>query len=388
MNKFLTLIAAVAMSLTLSAAESNFFNRAQFQGIDSAEAGTYALTVPLVYKGSLSLEGWFVGDADITRSNERCIVSEVESDLPLYMTICQPCIDCLPCTMLALKATTDGAPAQFENVDEAAEDGEFVKDLRNPITVWNLYTVFKEKWAGKEYVSIQKIDLLDTEIFQANFFTGTSKGKAAAGARSVSYNFLMTGKKNDFKFKFLPATFAYGPDSVTHEDRAIWTVAEGAKKDTAYIKSVKSFEGTFSVADFTTGEAGVGKDEDGNEVSWNDYAEAFQMVGNVKLSRNSSLSKDFVEEAFTATLIKAAEGKGWENCDQDEILPAAYCEAIFAPGATYDLFDLYLIADEYEKYYDAENEANDRLSFDCVDKEFLGTSYENIYWSMIYSLQD
>lgn len=288
MKKFLALILTAAMAVSASAATQLLFNRAQFQPFFATEAG-WQLTVPFIYKGTLTYNGINAYDDDrLTveaeiKANEQgtlCEVDDFKKSLPLYMTICQPCIDCYPCTQLG-KGT--GSAVEFETFGSQAEVGT--------ITVWNLYVL--------DGADVYKIDLLDRTI-ASEFFTGAPKKEAFVMVDVKNFFTTMTGKKSDYKFVYLNAEY----------DGQTWNGRGG--KQTAYIKSVTSFKGIVAEARMF-GENGAG-------------LAGFQFTGTIKLTRNAALTKWAVNAAFGADV--AVTGKNWEDCSV--LNPASICEEVLS----------------------------------------------------------
>lgn len=317
MKKILTLIMALAMVVAASAATktSIVFNKAQFQ---NGEEGTVALTVPMVYKGSLSFDGWFVdSDLDgVDDPNKDCLVDDLKVKYDLFMTMCQPCLDCRPCTFL-------------DSVDVDRDPAEFNAEGEAPITRWNLYVVRKYKEDHVNKAVAYKVDLLDVDYDHfANFFTGAVKKEAFVSYENDSDNVLMcqvlTGKKSDYKFSFYTA--AYEDDGAGN---FAWTQPAG-NKQTAYIKSIASMSGDFIMQ--------CADDVEKDEALY---------VGTAKLTRNASLTKKAIDEVFGAQYT--FDKGNWEDCHQP--VNASICEEYFL-GADddEDAFDAYLRATAYKSY--------------------------------------
>ena len=81
MKKTLFFAIMALMAFGASAATNLLFNRAQFQA-HQATAGTppYMLTVPLVYKGTIAIQGTSIDNAE-----EVCVVTE-KASYQAYMT--------------------------------------------------------------------------------------------------------------------------------------------------------------------------------------------------------------------------------------------------------------------------------------------------------------
>lgn len=302
---FFAIMALVAFSAN---AATLLFNRAQFQAHKAtADTPAYMLTAPLVYKGTVAIQGTNIDNAEGV-----CIVTK-KASYPAYMTMCQPCIDCYPCRMV--EAETSDEALDMAGYGEAAVDP-------GKITKWNLY-IIKEDKKAKE-VTIFKIDL--TENQEAAFFTGTSKGEADAKGVAEP-TFFMTGKKSDYKFSYV--------DALITSSTGDWEVT-GAGKKSGYIKSVASFTGNFTAA-------AVDKD---NETAQNCGA-------TIKLTRNASLTGEAFKGVFGAEL-KKSNGGNWSDCAVE--VPASVCEAYYAQGwdANGDAMDAYLNKTYEKKNWDIE----------------------------------
>lgn len=338
MKKILAMLMAFAMVTAVSAAttvtESTkttsgiLFNRGQFQP-HKATAAADALTVPMIYKGTMSFDGWYA----LAENNDGiCEVDTLKVKYDLFMTICQPCLDCFPCELLALDETDENTPAAFTKFGADAE--------ASPITRWNLYIVK----TNKKDVVAYKINLMANH--GAVFFTGAAKKNAYVAYGDVQPERLilqnLVGKKSDFKFPYLNATYADGE----------WTVDRDAKKATAYIKSITSMSGDFTAA-------------------WG-AAEGMALVtGTAKLTRNASLTTDAIVDTFTTIITTTTTttttrpdyvGKGWEDCEDTivdtdtvvDVAPASICEAYIDGGA----FEATLAEKTYKnKNFTIEDEA-------------------------------
>ncbi len=300
MKKLFVLFVAVAATMSaLAASKTVYFNRPQFQKYLDAQADGYnkQLTVPLIYKGTMST----VTDAGITTFDDDCVVDDKEKKT-VFMTICQPCIDCYPCEVLQIQAS-----------DEPV-DSPTTEDEPGFITVWDLYIINEIDKKNKEVY----IDVIDMAADSDTFFTGPLKGKALIAAvqddSAAAIPFLVTGKKSDYKFKFTEAFLS---------DDLEWVNEGAVSKQTAYIKSIASMDGAFSVY-------------------YNAVANGFYFIaGEVKLSRNASLTKKAIETAYGYE--GAPKFKNWEDCVDP--IEAEYCEEYLSN------FDVnYFESDLYKKY--------------------------------------
>ncbi|MBR6471437.1 MAG: hypothetical protein IKS83_06540, partial [Victivallales bacterium] len=376
MKKVLAMFLVCAMALTLSAKSKStlLFNRYQFQ---TKFAGAFydgypALTVPLVYSGDLDLSGVYAWDDDdrtleyevMTNegvTNAWCIVDAVNAKFPLYMTICQPCIDCYPCTVLG---QYDGLTLLKEAEQlQPNEVGSGIWARVGKITVWNLYVVDVDKKTKSVY--IYKMSLLDDDVnpdsnLDSVFFTGknTKNDLAYVQVSGTMGNFAMVGKKNDYKFKYTEADLAPAGNGTY-----AWINAGGSY--TAYIKSVSKFEGLFCDAEMFRFY---------NKYANPQYSELFgyQFCGDISLTRNASLTKKAITAAFS-TVVQTTT-KNWEDCYI--ATPADWCEAYFLTNE-YDAFDSYLVDTAYKKYYvqlwktyDMSTVLGDILDWDVSDDEF------------------
>ena len=300
MKKYVMLLALVA-SFTVFAGSTSaiLFNRAQFQAHKATgDTPAFMLTVPVIYKGSMTSNGVIIDNmADVC-------VDEEKGSYQLYMTMCQPCIDCYPCRMIQTEQSDEALP--MTAYGEAAVDP-------GKITKWNFYVVREDK--KTKTVTIFKIDLTDTE--ESVFFTGSAKDKAAVKGVNEA-TFFATGKKSDYKFTYLDA-------EITSE-AGDWAVT-GKGKQTGYIKSVSSLAGVFNVAL-------VDKDAE----------TASNIQCKLSLTRNASLMKTAFADVFGTKVTP--KGKKWEDCAVET--PASICEAYFSSewNAADDGMDAYL-----ESYY-------------------------------------
>lgn len=358
MNKVLAFIMVCAMALSLSAASKTtqsvlLFNRWQFQHAKAQAGITFdALTVPMVYKGSFDIEGWFVWDNDndkIESMDNDCLVDDVKLNLPMYMTMCQPCIDCFPCTMLGTQQTQYQTPAEVASASPA---------VVGDITRWNIYVVQsnkKQKWAY-----VWKLNVLDAAAANgAYFFTGAQKGKAVFQYSLNNGSFFLTGNKSDYTFKFYNAEFDFA-----RIGSWTWTNPVG-NKATAYIKSVSSFEGDYALAEMW------------HQVSEEDYV-GYQFEGTIKLNRDAALTKSFIDKAFSGSFTTYI-GQGWEDCIPDTSVKPNYCEYQFNAWTE----------DENDSWLDFENESWETAAVaDNFDKYLAGTfkNYEDVTFFTSYGL--
>ena len=307
MKKTLFFAIMALMAFGASAATSLLFNRAQFQAHKAtADTPAYMLTAPLVYKGTVTLQGTNIDDAEAI-----CVVSK-KTSYPAYMTICQPCIDCYPCRMVEAEAS-----------DEALDMPAYGEAAVDPgkITKWNLYLIKEDKKA--KTATIYKIDLAEAE--ETVFFTGPVKGEGdAKGVNEAS--FFMTGKKSDYKFSYI--------DAYITTPAGDWETT-GAGKKSGYIKSVNIFTGSFT-------SAAVDK---GGETALNCNA-------SIKLTRNASLTGEAFKGVFGAEVKK--NGSKWDDCTVE--VPATVCEEYFAQGWSTgdDAFDAYLESIYAKKKFETE----------------------------------
>ena len=380
MKKVLAMFLVCAMACTLSAKTKKvlYFNRDQFQTSRATCAleDFPALTVPFVYSGTLALDGkiawdddnniyerdqfpydtmpldgdcyapwdfstlhWYGESVDADKHNNWyepkdklvCYVGDYSKKLPLYMTICQPCLDCYPCTVLG---QYPGMTYLYNDQSEAWAVGFYHGAFVGKVTRWNLYIVDAKK-GSNGWAWIYKFNLLDKDIDDSSwvdsvFFTGGLKkisqlktkaqagGKAYIQAKGEKFGSLvMTGVKNDYKFKYT--------DAVLGQDlNWYWT----DNKLTAYIKSVSKFDGLFCFSRM------FGWDEDYENLY------GFQFCGDITLTRNASLTKAAIQATFEGEQVQAGKKiKNWEDCD--EPVDANYCEEYFSIGWG-DQFDNYL----------------------------------------------
>jgi len=401
MNKVFSLFMICAMAVSLTAADTLFFNRYQFQpGKGTYNTGTdakyvkdlAALTVPFVYSGNLKLTGYGAADDEWINyelTDGDCFVGKNTLNVPIYMTICQPCLDCYPCTVL-------GQEDEIRVLDNEAKVG--TQALVGSVTRWNLYLV--EKWKDddrKENVTLYKVNLMTTQNnVDSVFFTGRkgsgNDSNAFAQYRGVdnhgyTTNIAMMGKKNDYKFNYTVAKLQKNnPDDVDW----VWEVVKSngkEVKETAYIKSPTKFDGVFCVAamygnfidhpivypQFTAPH----EPTDYNQITKATYDQTvgvyygFQFCGEIKLTRNASMTKAAITGAFGVTKPKAVSN--WEDCD--EVIPANYCEQYFKADPTvYDKMDEYLEDKVFKSY-----EKNDRLHWRTTEfvDEYLADFWED-----------
>ena len=366
MKKALASVVAIAMALATTASaksSSLLFNRPQFQTAEftcATDAAKLQLTVPLVYKGSVALtiealenagnENWnSCEDLDeetckATKTTESHCCYDFDSEkktLPIFMTICQPCIDCFPCTALPLYLSDE--PVEFNEYYCAARPGA--------ITKWNIYFIDQNKKAKE--TTIKKFNLLD-DAYKATFFTGkrgATKGFMYIGGYG---DLFLAGKKSDYSFKYYEAYLTSSFD---------WDNKGALKSQTAYVKSLASMTGSTTISgDNSELEADcdfVWDAEDGEVPVSSKIAASF------KLTRDASLTKKAVTAVFSTVFAK--KGKNWEDCNVDT--PASYCEEYFL-AETGDKFDDYLDGQYDKKNWDYElstSETDDLLSVDDDD---------------------
>lgn len=367
MKKTLTFVIALLACCMLSAKSSSstalLFNRPQFQPHEyNCNTGydRLLLTVPLVYKGTVALtieslandknEIWNTCTLDENCKAERetethcCyVVDTAKKTLPVFMTICQPCIDCFPC--FALEKEASDQPIGF------VDDKIFCEAKPGKITKWNLYYVVQDKKAKE--TTISKINLLD-DAYETEFFTGRRGSKPGFIYVGGYGNLFMVGKKSDFTFKYYEAYLSESGD---------WVSDGSLKQATAYIKSMSSIAGTTAVSVETDA-----LDAD-CDVPWEGAPAVAKINASFKLSRDAALTKKAVNETFSTTFAK--KGKNWEDCNV--ATPASYCEEYFLVEDG-DHFDEYLEGAYGKKGWDyelvlAEDILMDQSSDESSDKE-------------------
>lgn len=362
----LFMVCAVALSISASAKCKSqlLFQRWQFQlhcDQESDYVGYPILTFPLVYTGSVKFAGWKV-DTDLLEAcaTDYCLTDEKISP-SLFMTICQPCIECFPCTLVPKEA----------GVIREIPDLASLNDTTMPaITAWNLYVVVPFGSGKNKAVYIRKIDLADTGA-DASFWTGPKKGsavvqyKAAGGGYNgdTDVQFFIGGKKSDYSFSFVES-FAYWKDSSDHSKGLFWAdPGSSAKSQKGYVKSVDKFSGSLVYSE------GVNDNNfPGPSVAIENYG--YSVNGTVSLSRDSKLTKMAVNAVFGTVCSKA---KHWEDCGTPD---PDYCEKYFASGAD-DAFDDYLYEEAYKKYHQVWSIYNPDLT----------DLYEDIYATVFYELK-
>ncbi len=364
MKKAFTFVVAIAMTLALTASAKSsalLFNRPQFQPAEYTCSMDYAkllLTVPLVYKGTVALtidslendrtETWNV--CEITDENTckndkgtetHCcyVIDTAKKTLPVFMTICQPCIDCFPCW--ALQKEQSDVPIAF------VDDRYYCEALPGKITKWNLYYVIQDKKAKE--TEIDKFNLLD-DAYSATFFTGHRGTKPGFMYIGGYGDLFLNGKKSDYSFKFYEAYLT---------DNYEWDGDGSLKAQTAYVKSLASMAGSTTIS-------GVNEDlDDDCDVVWdgeNEVPVSEKISATFKLSRDASLTKKAVTATFSTEFAK--KGKNWEDCNV--ATPASYCEEYFFAEAG-DRFDDYLDATYAKKGWDYE-----LLDYNDVEDGLLG----------------
>ncbi|MBQ4481337.1 MAG: hypothetical protein II943_11955, partial [Victivallales bacterium] len=402
MKKVLAMFLVCAMACTLSAKTKKvlFFNRDQFQTskADCSLEEFPALTVPFVYSGTLALDGKIAWDDDDNiyerdqcqydticdedwdytllhwygegvdadshkncqvpgpKDEAVCYVGDYSKKLPLYMTLCQPCLDCYPCTVLG---QYNGVTYLINDQGQADAVGFNKAAFVGKVTRWNLYLVDAKKGKGG-WAYIYKYNLLDKDVDDSTlvdsvFFTGGLKkisqlktkaqagGKAYIQAKGEDFGSLvMTGAKNDYKFKYTDAVL--GPDFE-------WYYTDNTA--TAYIKSVSKFDGLFCFSRM------FGWDEDIENLY------GFQFCGEATLTRNASLTKAAIEATFGAEkTVSSKKIKNWEDCDDPA--EAHYCEEYFF-STWGDQFDNYLLDKVYtEKSYNDVAYTDEGDMFDTI----------------------
>ena len=372
MKKLLVLFVAVAATITLSAKSKYFFNRAQFQWSSAPEtvaafADEYdvQLTVPFVYKGTVSLKAdWAVEPAMeelamATRQGAKCVIN-LKSNVPAVMTICQPCIDCYPCDVLDVAdKSADGTPQAGIKAKANIKYTGIKPDNKfgQPgwITIWNLYLVTEVNKKAKE-VSVSKINLLADEN-KGLFFTG-AKGKniyVKAASEDKSFQLQLTGAKSDYKFKYYERLLTVDGD---------WDNEVGNTEKTAYIKSAKALNGSIyfnnNYKDTYTADTTA------------DQVEVLDVAGTVKLTRDSSWTGKAIKSAFAAEIAK--EAKNWDDCTV--ITDAATCEEYFYSvfeddyfGAAYKKYDVEIVEETAAEFFAAEYDKEDNFSYISEQEE-------------------
>lgn len=228
MKKLFAMFAILALACTVNAASGLAFNRVAFQ--DDA-----TLTVPLVYSGNISVNGWYILNETATEAQD-CVINTMKFNFPAYLTMCQPCIDCNECSEI------------------------------EP-TVMNLYWIETGKVDSTPTAWVTKTNLLDEDYI---FNVGNYRSNAALYVANDYLTFIAGGKKSDLTFKYFETEF----------DGSVWGEV-AARPSVAYIKSVTSFSGNVYTNDLPLDEY--------------DYA---VMTGTIKLTRNAALTKAALNEAF------------------------------------------------------------------------------------------
>lgn len=364
MKKALASVVAIAMTLAVTASAKStslLFNRPQFQPAqytcameNDGDIEKVLLTVPLVYKGTVALtidtlnndgtETWnrcenldpATCKPDKVKETHCCYkIDTTKQTIPVYMTICQPCIDCFPCQ--ALENELSDAPLAFDTYYCEAEPGK--------VTKWNLYYVFQDK--KKKETEINKFNLLD-DAYEATFFTGKKGTKPGFMYIGAYGDLFLNGKKSDYSFKYTEAFL---------DAAGNWETSGALKTQTAYVKSLASVSGATTIS-------GVNADlDDDCDVAW-DIEVSEKIAANFKLTRDASLTKKAVTETFSTTFAK--KGKNWEDCDVDT--PASFCEEYFFADAG-DKFDDYLDGQYGKKGWDYV-----LLDYNDVEDELLEPS--------------
>ena len=380
MKKALASVVAIAMTLAVTASAKSttlLFNRPQFQphqytcdinvnGVQGKndevlEVEKVLLTVPLVYKGSVALtidslnndgtEAWNIceiEDPDVAKCKVNkdkeihcCYkIDTTKLTVPVFMTICQPCIDCFPC--YALEKEQSDVPIAF------VDDKFYCEAQPGKITKWNLYYVFQNKKA--KWTEIDKFNLLEDD-YNATFFTGKPSTKPGFMYIGGYGDLFLTGKKSDYSFKY---TVAY------IDATGNWEGAGKTKSETAYIKSLAAMSGATTIS-------GINAELNDNCVDPWDADVSEKIAASFKLTRDASLTKKAITATFSTVFAKA--GKNWEDCDVDT--PASYCEEYFMAEAG-DNFDDYLDGQYNKKGWDYE-----LLDYNYVEDELLEPSEDS-----------
>jgi len=347
MKKFFAFLMIVAMASTLSATVYNqfFFNRNQFQGYNATE-GAYQLTVPFAYEGTISVSGYKANDNDIFTKegvidgDADCVVASVRGNIPVFMTICQPCMDCYPCSELLQQKGEGDKPFVYAAVKDESISGY--------ITRWNLYLVnvdSKEKTAD-----IYKFNLLNPqdagEAKESVFYTGQKRENAYIQIKSDLGNAVMVGKKADYTFRYYNAKLAVA-NGILNDDAQNWASIEKTL-NTAYIKSVASFQGNYCLAQMLDTSLYTAE-----LIGAPDYQLfGFQLCGTVNLNRNTSVTSQLLSDAYGVPAQQGASSSGnWEDCSTPTVDDANYCEVVIKDSKTTDdNFDAWLKETKYKGY--------------------------------------
>jgi len=328
------------------------FSHLQFQPHSyKSETADYLLTVPLVYKGSIStkLEGIAKvapAPAESYDKNLECVDS-TKGSMPVYMTMCQPCLDCFPCQELG--AASNDKPLTITKVgaDVTVEDEK--------ITKWNMYYVNTYKEDGVKQADIYKVDMIGAGY---KFFTGSLKANALIfdeDDHDNEFNLWLSGKRSELTFKYYESLLVEDGGDMT------WSNPVTTESSTAYISSMSSIKGIYNCL--------LKNDDLAPYIDLCVKAET-----TFKMSRNSSLTMKAIKSVFTGKTTYVPSGnKHWQDCGEDEYdyEPASFCEAYFTTGtAVEDDFDKYLVNEAY-KNYDAEIIAKANLA-EVLDTVFLG----------------
>jgi uncharacterized protein YecT (DUF1311 family) len=242
MKKILAMLMAVAMVSVAAAATTTsktttkttsgiLFNRPQFQTHRATEAG-YSLTVPMIYKGVMSFDGWYMLD-----DAKECAVDSFRAKYDLYMTICQPCLDCNPCVALPLEVSAANTPAAFTLFGADA--------VASPITRWDLYLIK----AYRNDVTAYKINLMQNH--EGTFFTGSNNKNAWISFGDAQADLFISqtlvGPKSNYVFAYMNGDFKDGvKDKNGNVIPGVIGVPTTSTKATAYIKSITSMQGDFN----------------------------------------------------------------------------------------------------------------------------------------------
>jgi len=193
MKKLIALLAICAMGTSLMA-----------QDFSEATWKNGGFTLPVAYTGTLKAAGW----AD----DGLCYNWEKGKDtIPLFLGLCQPCLECVPCDIDMLHAAPtiqkNVAPAAYPDNDALAANAGIIDPTEAFFNRARLYIVTSvdKAVAGKKPVTIQVVDLID----------------AYRNKPSVSFQFFNTvdSKKNTnpekgriaaiFNFPIIERTSAY-----------------------------------------------------------------------------------------------------------------------------------------------------------------------------------
>lgn len=323
------MLAAFSMFAKQTKTEFLTFSRSNFQlhNDTAAVKNVVQATVPIVYKGSITCEEITF---DACNAEEECLTDE-KLTIKLYMTMCQPCIDCRPCERI------DGTNTGIYTATDVPAMSKATNAGAGKLTVWNLYTIEKfKKDDGTWSVAVVKLPLnAGGPTLTAWFFTGSSSGKAAlvgSAEQAGGYKLAQfTGSKNNYTFKYQEGDLVETGDPAKPYE---WTNISSTKS-TAHIKSISSMSGTLH------GYAS-------NGTTMKTYGSK-----SLKLTRDGSLTKKFIERTFKTVKIFHDQG-AWACIPSYTEYPqvASYCENVLTNDtANQDAFDKYLVDEVIAKSY-------------------------------------